>query len=145
MGAGIEAGLGRLVSGEAAEVVRGLMAAINGDDPDAQTRVLHPEVVQYGTRGGIDQDRVVRGREAVLEYWQEVAEAWESQSFELERLIEAGDVVVAFWHETARGRQSDLEVETDTASILRLRDGKIVELRGYLDRDEALRAAGLTA
>jgi ketosteroid isomerase-like protein len=131
------------VSGEAADVVRGLMAAINGDDPEGPARVLHREVVQYGTRGGIDQDRVVRGREAVLEYWQEVAEAWESQTFELERLIEAGDVVVAFWHETARGRHSDLEVETDTASILKLRDGKIIELRGYLDRDEALRAAGL--
>jgi ketosteroid isomerase-like protein len=131
------------VSGEAEDVIRQLAAVINGDDPEGQTRVLHPEAVQYGTRGGIDQERVVRGREAVLEYWQETAEAWESQSFELERVIEAGDVAVAFWHETGRGRQSELEVENDTASIFRFRDGMIIELRGYLDRDEALRAAGV--
>jgi ketosteroid isomerase-like protein len=127
----------------AADVVRELSAAINGDQ-ERQARVLDPEVVQYGTRGGIDQDRVIRGREAVLEYWREVAEAWESQSFELERVIEAGDVVVVFWHETARGRHSDLEVQTDSASVIRLRDGRIVELTGYLDRDEALRAAGVS-
>jgi ketosteroid isomerase-like protein len=128
----------------AAEVVRELSAAWNAADRERQAVVLDPEVVQYGTRGGIDEGRVIRGREAVLEYWEDVGETWESLSFELERLIEAGDVAVAFWRETARSRQSDLELPYDTASVMRVRDGKIVEMTGYLDRDEALRAAGLT-
>lgn len=132
------------MSTEAVEIVRELCDALNANDTERMSRWAHPDMVQYGTRGGIDQDRVVRGREAVMEYWDEVAEAWDSLHFEPERLIERGDLVVAFWRETARSRHSDLEIETQTASVFRLRDGKIVEIRGYLDRDEALRAAGIT-
>ena len=127
----------------AAEVVRELAAAINADDVQSLARLLDPEVVQYGTRGGVDQDRIVRGREAVLAYWDEVGEVWESQTFEPEQVIEGGDVVVALWRETARIRDSDLEVESSTASLVKVRDGKVVELRGYMDPDEALRDAGL--
>ena len=126
-----------------ADLVRELAAAINAGDFEYLTRVMDPDVVQHGTRGGIDQDRIVRGREAVLAYWEEVGEAWESQTFEPERIIEAGDVIVVLWHETARIRDSDLEVESGTASVIKVHDGKVVELRGYMDPEEALRAAGL--
>lgn len=129
----------------AAEVVEELVAAVNADDIQGLARLLDPDVVQYGTRGGVDQGRVVRGREAVLAYWDEVREAWESQTFETEQVIEGDGVVVALWHETAQIRDSDVEVESSTASLIKVRDGKVVELRGYMDHDEALRAAGLKA
>jgi ketosteroid isomerase-like protein len=126
------------------EVVRELAIALNAADQERRAALLDPGVVQYGTRGGIDEGRVIRGREAVLAYWEEVGDTWKSLSFELEQLIEAGDVAVAFWRETARTRHSDLEMPYDTASVMRVHNGKIVEMTGYLDRDEALRAAGLT-
>jgi ketosteroid isomerase-like protein len=126
------------------EVVRELALALNAADQERQAALLDPDVVQYGTRGGIDEGRVIRGREAVLAYWEEIGDTWESLSFELERLIEGDDVAVAFWRETARTRHSDLEMPYDTASVLRVRDGKLVEMTGYLDRSEALRAAGLS-
>ena len=61
-----------------------------------------------------------------------------------ERLIEAGDAVVAFLHETAQPRHGDVEMQSDTAMTFKVREQKIVEATGYLDRDEALKAAGLT-
>jgi len=124
-------------------VVHELAAAINADDIQGLARLLDPDVVQYGTRGGIDQGRVIRGREAVLAYWDEIGEAWESQTFEPEEVIEGDGVVVALWHETAQVRDSDLEVESSTASLIKVRDGKVMEMRDYMDHDEALRAAGL--
>ncbi len=127
----------------AADVVRELAAGLNAFDLERLARVMDDEVVQYGTRGGIDQDRVIRGREAVLAYWEEVGEAWESQTFEPERVIEGDGVIVALWRETARIRDSDLEVESNTASVIKVRDGKVVELRGYMNPVEALRDAGL--
>ena len=130
-------------SGGDAAVIRELCDALNANDAERLTRLTHPDVVQYGTRGGIDQERVFRGREAVMGYWNEMAEAWEALRFDPERLIEAGDLVVAFWRERARSRHSDLELESNTATIFRLRDGKVVEVRGYLDREEALQAAGV--
>jgi ketosteroid isomerase-like protein len=126
-----------------AEVVHELAAAINADDIPGLARLLDPEVVQYGTRGGVDQGRIIRGREAVLAYWDEISAAWESQTFEPEQVIEGDGVVVALWHETAQIRGSDVEVESSTASLIKVRDGKVVEMRGYMDHDEALRAADL--
>jgi ketosteroid isomerase-like protein len=131
------------VTSSAAEVVRELAAAINADDVQGLARLLDSDVVQYGTRGGVDQGRIVRGREAVLAYWEEIGEAWESQTFEPEQVLEGDGVVVALWHETAQIRDSDLEVESRTASLIKVRGGRVVEMRGYMDPDEALRAAGL--
>jgi ketosteroid isomerase-like protein len=131
------------VTSDAAEVVRELAAAINGDDVQGLARLLDPEVVQYGTRGGVDQGRVIRGREAVLAYWDEIGETWEWQTFEPEQLIEADGVVVALWQETVRIRDSQSDIRSSTASLIKVRDGKVVEMRGYMDPDEALRAAGL--
>ena len=35
-------------------------------------------------------------------------------------------------------------VETDTGTVNEIRDGKIVRVRSFMDRDEALEAAGLS-
>ena len=131
------------MSRSGSEVISELCDAVNANDVHRLTELTDPDVVQYGTRGGIDQERVFRGREAVMRYWNEMAEARESLRFAPERLIESGDVVVAFWRERARSRHSDLELQSSTATIFRLRDGKVVEVRGYLDRGEALEAAGI--
>jgi ketosteroid isomerase-like protein len=128
----------------AVEVVRELCDAVNANDTERLWELMDPEVVQHGTRGGIDQDRMFRGREAVQAYWNEISGAWESLRVEPERLIEASDDrVVALWRELARSRHSDIELESSTAMMFTLRDGMIVEIRGYIDRDEALAAAGV--
>jgi ketosteroid isomerase-like protein len=129
----------------ALEVVREVCEAIEANDWGRGTETFDPEIVQYGTRGGIDQDRVIRGREAVLDYWREIQQAWAGLDIEVEQLIDAGDNIVAFLRETARSRHSDLDVHIDTAMVFRVRNGRVVEVRGYMDREEALRAAGLRA
>jgi ketosteroid isomerase-like protein len=127
------------------ELIRELCDALNAGDVERAADLAHPDVVQYGTRGGIDQDRVFRGRQAVVDYWNDVGDTWASIRYEPERIIESGELIVVFWHETARSTRSELEVETETGAVFKVRDGKIVELRGYMDRAEALRAAGLAS
>ena len=61
----------------------------------------------------------------------------------VEYIDAGGDEVVIFHHEVAKGRQSGIVVETDTATINTVRNGKLVKVRGYMDRAEALRVAGL--
>jgi ketosteroid isomerase-like protein len=125
------------------QLVRELTDALNADDRSRLDSMLADDVVQYGTRGGIDQDRVIRGREEVTRYWDEISEVWGSLRYETERLIDAGDRAVVFWRETARIRDTDVEVQSNTATIFTFREGRIVEVQGYLDRDEALRDAGV--
>jgi ketosteroid isomerase-like protein len=105
---------------------------------------LDPEAVWFGTRGGLDEDQVLRGPEAWIEYMREIEEPWKRFDVEVERLTGVGDTVVVFLRESARARHGDLEVHNDTAMVIKVRQQKIIEATGYLDRDEALRAAGLT-
>ncbi len=103
--------------------------------------VLDPDVVWFGTRGGLDQSQVGRGPGAVIAYLQEIQEPWEQFDVEIQRLIETGDTVVVFMRESGRARHGGPGVQNDTAVILKVRQQLIVEITGYLDRDEALRAA----
>jgi ketosteroid isomerase-like protein len=51
---------------------------------------------------------------------------------------------VVFWHEVAKGRESGVVVETDTGTVQTVRDGKIIRVRSYMERADALAAAGLS-
>jgi ketosteroid isomerase-like protein len=71
-------------------------------------------------------------------------ENWERIELRADEYLDAGEHdVVVFHHEIAKGRQSGVIVETDTASINTVRGGRIVCVRPYLDRRQALDAAGL--
>ena len=51
---------------------------------------------------------------------------------------------MVFFHEVAKARASGAVVETDTGTVNTVREGKIVRVRGYLERSQALEAAGLS-
>ena len=137
------------MSQENVEVVRqmneGFFAFLKGD-PNALAAalaVLDPEIEWHGTVGGLDENQVAHGYEELAQGFAENFEAWEKLVLETERYIDAGDSVVVFWHEVARSRHSEQELETNTAVIYTVRNGKVVEAQGYMDRAEALEAAGL--
>lgn len=123
------------------EVVKGFLDRAAANDLAGIRGFLDPEVVWYGTRGGLDQDQVLRGADAHVEYMREIQDAWERFDVEVERLMEVGDAVVVFLRETGKVRQGEVELHNETAAIFRVRRQKIVEVTGYLDRDEALRDA----
>jgi ketosteroid isomerase-like protein len=132
-----------LPDAEAVAVVRAFFE-VAAEDDEGLSASLDPDVVWFGTRGGLDEAQVLRGPEAVLEYMREIREPWEQYDFQVERLIEIGDGgVVVFMHETAQSRHGGPAMQSDTAMIMKVRHRKIVEMTGYLDRDEAVRAAGL--
>jgi ketosteroid isomerase-like protein len=60
-----------------------------------------------------------------------------------EELIDAGDDVVAFLRWRGRGHGSGAEAEMRLATVTTLQAGKITRVRFYMDRAEALKAAGL--
>ena len=96
--------------------------------------------------GGLGLPPSYRGREGFREFmkaWTE--EQFQDWSIELERLIDAGgDRVVAFFHQRATGRESGVPVELRMATLYELEDGRIVRMRHFLEREEALEAAGLS-
>jgi ketosteroid isomerase-like protein len=138
------------MSQENVEAVRRMVegfAAFREGNPDAMAdvvAVLDPSIEWHGTVGGLDEDSVARGYEEVARRFAESFEPWEQHLLEAERYIDAGHAVVVFWHEIARSRHTAQQLEMRTAAIYSLRDGRVVEARAYLDRAEALEAAGLS-
>jgi ketosteroid isomerase-like protein len=125
------------------EIVRQLYECVDQRRWDGMAELLDPNVEQYGTVGGLDEGTVVRGPREIRQMYESEAEAWDRQRIRAERLIDAGDRVVAFQREYQRGRGSGLELVVETASIIDLRDGRVVRIQGYMDRAAAVKAAGL--
>lgn len=97
----------------------------------------HPHLASLG-------GRPIRGHQGVRAYLASLREDWQSFRHEPREFFEAGDQVVAFLDTHARGRGSGVDVEVPVAHVLTFRDGKCVGYVSYHDRDEALRAAGLS-
>ena len=93
-----------------------------------------PEWPGAGVHRGLDQYR------QVLE---EFFEALSQMTAEIEETFDAGDRVVVFVRWRARGTSSGAESEMKPGQVFTLRDGKIAKQEVYLNRHEALEAAGL--
>jgi ketosteroid isomerase-like protein len=124
------------------EVIKGICTASAAGDFAGVAAHFAADAVVFGTLGGVDQEVVLHGPDAVVRYFADVAATWDEWRVEAERVLRNGDVFVVFWHETARSRE--LETHNETATLFTVRDGKVVEARGYLDRAAALEAAGLS-
>jgi ketosteroid isomerase-like protein len=51
--------------------------------------------------------------------------------------------VVVLQREYQRGKGSGVELVLDTATVVDMRDGRIVRLQGYMNPAEAVEAAGM--
>jgi ketosteroid isomerase-like protein len=132
---------GRQMSHENAEIFRRVLEHYNetGEppweliDPDV-VYTIDPPAWLAGTYRGHDGLRFLQDR---------TAEVYEQFRFEVDELLVAGDSVVSLGGIRVRGALSGAEASQKGASVARLRDGRIVAIRVYFNREEALEAAGL--
>ena len=133
------------MSEENVEIVRAATEAMARGDAAAALDALDPDVEWHATVGGIDEGRIYRGREEVAQAFADYFAVWERIELRADEYIDAGgDDVVTFFHEVAKGRESGLVVETDTGTVNTVRNGKIVRVRSFMERSQALEAAGLS-
>jgi ketosteroid isomerase-like protein len=91
-----------------------------------------------------DMDRLdYRGNEGFIAGWREWLMPWSSYQIEAEEILDAGDDVVVFIHVRAKTARDGVLMEHSPGAVWSFRDGKIVSLRMYLHREDALTAAGL--
>jgi len=110
----------------------------------AATGLIDPNVELHGSVGGLEEGRVLRGLGEIGQAFDaEDRDVWEEHRIEPREFIDAGDRVVVLHREYQRGKGSGVEIVIDTASILDLRDGRIVRMQGYVNPAEALEAVGL--
>ena len=88
--------------------------------------------------------RTLHGRAEVRSYLEEWRETVGAFTFEISEFLPAGDLVLLSGRMRGRGTASGAELEVPLCLVATMRDGKAMHLREYLDRREALEAAGLS-
>ena len=85
-----------------------------------------------------------RGRKGFLRFVAGQAEGFDAMSLEPEEFIDAGDRVVVPLQFGGQARFTGLEVKFAVVHVVMLRDGKLARLDIFMNRAEALEAAGLS-
>jgi ketosteroid isomerase-like protein len=145
------------VSAEAVRVVEEIQQVLTAtdvvsalDDEGNQSvrslfmRLAEPEfeVVMLGP-GYSSARREEVGLDGFVEAWRDWTGAFKSFRIEVEEMIDAGDNVVSLVRQTGIPKGADAEIETPGAAVWMIRDGRIRRVEFHLDREVALRAAGL--
>ena len=106
-------------------------------DPQAEwhwhDRRIYPDLPQH-----------LRGPE-VIEFGEQLRGAWVDLTTEPLEFIEApGDRVVTLIRQSGRGRESGVPIEVHAFQVFTIQDGKVRRAELFLERAEALEAAGLS-
>jgi ketosteroid isomerase-like protein len=126
---------------EAYELLNSQFDALKGGDLDPLLAFFDPQVV-IELVDAPDPERY-EGHEGVRKWFRDFFSVWESIHIEVEEFIEIGDWTVVHLQARVRGEASGVELEIPFTATHRFRNEKIVHDRVYLDRTEALEAAGL--
>jgi ketosteroid isomerase-like protein len=134
------------MSEENVEVVRAQIDAYNRGDYDAALALLDEEVEWHVPEvAALDAPAsgIVQGRARVAEQFARWLEAWETHAFQVTDALSQGDDVFIAGLQIGRGRHSGLDIRVPTFHVFTVRDQKIVAMRAFPERADALEAAGL--
>jgi ketosteroid isomerase-like protein len=85
-----------------------------------------------------------RGHAGLQQWWDDLADAFEELRIEVDELVELDEErVLTTQRLVGRFAKTGIEVDTPWASVISVRDGKIVRMAGYASKARALRALGL--
>ena len=132
------------MSQENVEIVRGLVEPWSRGDYSS-VEWAHPEiefVVADGPAPGS-----WKGLAGLAEGWRSWLGAWEEWRIEAEEYRELdGERVLMLGRASGRGKTSGLDVGqmTKAANVFQVRDGKVIRIVTYWDRQSALEAVGLS-
>ena len=86
-----------------------------------------------------------KGRDGLTRFWTDMLEAWQDFSPEIEEIFDCGpDRLITLDVVRARGKGSGIDMEARGAMLWTVQEGKIVRVKMFQTKDEALEAAGLS-
>ena len=131
------------MSQENVETLRRAYEAYNRGDLDAAVADISPDS-EYVPIGAVPGFRdALPGPEGYRRILAWLRDAFDDAHVDAE-LTDAGDQVLASLTVRGRGKQSGLETTREFWQVWTFRDGKAVHGRGFMDREEARKAAGLS-
>jgi len=128
------------MSQENVESVRRALAAWTAGDMDAVREAHDPDVIARPLEGVPEPGPFV-GREAVMGWFEQLREVWDTDVMEPIRFIDKDDRVVVrlLWRVAGRGLETNMEF----TGVFSLRKGRICGVEYFWDHADALKAVGL--
>jgi uncharacterized protein len=124
--------------------LRAAYAAFNRGDMNAAVQSLDP-LIEWSEPAEFPGGGSYHGRNAVKQYLTQSRAGWAEGSSEPVRFVPAGNRVVVFVRAQFRSKDSSQWQEVNLADVYTVRDNRIVAMRAFSDRQEALKWAGVTA
>jgi uncharacterized protein len=125
------------------DTLRAVYEAVSRGDWDAALRDVRPD---FELRPP-DQSPVAGtygGPEMVRTFFAELWAAFAEVTAKPEQFIELDDRILAFVHLQLRPNESEAKVEMRVTHLWTMRDGKIARCEVFMEREQALKAAGLS-
>src|SRR3954469_784724 len=110
---------------------------------DADLSPLDPDVAYEDANLPDNIGETYRGSEGILRAAERWADASETLTLELERIVGSGDRLVSVHAIHSQARHTGLEFDLPLSYAWTFRDGKIVRFESYRDSTAAVEAAGL--
>jgi ketosteroid isomerase-like protein len=101
----------------------------------------HPEC-EWHTRSDLPDSGTYRGHEAIARLVAEWQGAFDDLVLEPVEIREIAGKVLVLVHTTARIKGTGEVVEMDEVHVGTMSDGKLIEIREYLTKEEAIRSLG---
>ena len=133
----------RAVSQRDIDTVKTLFAAFADRDFEAAAGILDPSLEIRPAIVGGPEGAVYRGPDGMRRFWDDVDDAWAEFRIEAEEFRELDGAILVLGRALARGRESEIALEVESAWIARLRNGRIVHFQSFSNKQEAIEAAGL--
>ena len=122
----------------------GAYAAFNRGDMTAALEPLDAQV-EWTEPAEFPRGGTYHGRDGVKQYLTQSRAAWGEVNSEAERFIIVGKRIVVFVHARVRPKGSDKWQDVSLADVYTVRNGRVVEMQAFADRQEALRWVGAGA
>ena len=122
----------------------GAYAAFNRGDMTAALEPLDAQV-EWTEPAEFPRGGTHHGRDGVKQYLTQSRAAWGEVNSEAERFIIVGKRIVVFVHARVRPKGSDKWQDVSLANVYTVRNGRVVEMQAFADRQEALRWVGAGA
>lgn len=131
------------MSQENLEAVRQAFDAFNRGDIEGVVEICDP-AVEWFPPAELPGVSAYHGHPGVRQAAADMLDVFGDLRAEPERLIEAGDrvVVLFLWHGHGKGSGVSLDLFGEQATVFTMRNRKATRVQWYVDRSEALEAAG---
>ena len=125
--------------GQNADTVRAMYDAYNARRFAEALEHMDPDVTWDFTE--VPDGTIYKGHTEIESFWAMLDTVWESLRVEPDKQTEDGDIVISDIRVVGRGKGSGVEVEHPEIHRWRLRDGKLIEGKTFLDPERARSAA----